>query len=132
LINRKYCEVQSAGTIAMGGLTAAHYAKQVVKEYGGTIDQHRTKSLDRELTEWADLILVMEYKHYETVLEIDPEAVVKTFLFMEYRRKTKYTEVPDPVGQDLDVYRRAAVKMMPTLKNLARDIEERFKKARRL
>jgi len=131
LINRKYCEVQSAGTIAMGGLTAAYYAKRVVKEYGGSIDHHRTKSLDRGLVDWADLILVMEYKHYETVLEINRDAVVKTFLLREYRRKAKYTEVPDPVGQDIVVYRQAAVKMMPTLKNLARDIESRFKRARR-
>ncbi|UCD19052.1 MAG: threonylcarbamoyl-AMP synthase [candidate division WOR-3 bacterium] len=131
LVNRRYCEVQSAGTIAMGGLMAAHYAKQVVSEYGGSIDHHRTKPLDRELIDWADLILAMEYKHYETIMEMDREAAVKTFLLMEYRRKTKYTEVPDPVGRDLAAYQRAAIKMMPTLKNVARDIEERFRRTHR-
>jgi tRNA threonylcarbamoyl adenosine modification protein (Sua5/YciO/YrdC/YwlC family) len=131
LINRKYCEVQSAGTAAIGGLIAAHYAKRVVREYGGSIDHHRTRPLDHALVDWADLILVMEYKHYEAVLEINRDAAVKTFMLREYKRKTRYTEVPDPVGQDIVVYRQSAVKMMPTLKNLARDIETRFKRERR-
>jgi L-threonylcarbamoyladenylate synthase len=130
LISNRYCEVQSAGTIAMGGLQAAHYAKQVVKEYGGSIDRHRTKYLERELVDWADLILVMEYKHYETVLEINPDAVVKTFLLREYKHRTKYTEVPDPVGMDLAAYQQAAKLMYPMLKRVAKDIESRFRRNR--
>lgn len=130
MVGRKYCEVQSAGTIAIGGLQAAHYAKEVVKEFGGSIDRHRTSSLNREKVEWADLILVMEYKHYETVLEINPDAVVKTFLLREYKRKTKYTEVPDPVGRDRAAYQQAAMKMYPTLKRIAKDIEGRFRRSR--
>jgi protein-tyrosine-phosphatase len=130
LISRKYCEIRSAGTAAMSGLQAAHYARQVVREYGGSIDHHRTRYLDRDLVEWADLILVMEYRHYETVLEIDSDAVVKTFLLREYRRKTKHTEVPDPIGRDLAAYQRAAMRMYPTLKRLAKDIEARFRRTR--
>jgi protein-tyrosine-phosphatase len=130
MVSRKYCEVQSAGTIAIGGLQAAHYAKEVVKEFGGSIDRHRTSSMDRDKVEWADLILVMEYRHYETVLEINPDAVVKTFLLREYKRKTKYTEVPDPVGRDLAAYQQAAMKMYPTLKRIAKDIEGRFRRSR--
>lgn len=131
LVDRKYCEVQSAGTIAMGGLTAAQHAKQVVREYGGSIDRHQTRSLNRELVDWADLILVMEYKHYENVLEINPDAVVKTFLLREYKRKTKYNEVPDPVGRDLSAYHLAAKKMLPALKQVAKDIAGRFSKGHR-
>jgi len=130
LINSRYCEAQSAGTIAMAGLQAAHYARQAVKEYGASIDRHRTKYLDRELLDWADLILVMEYKHYEAVLEINSDAVVKTFLLREYRHKTKYTEVPDPVGRDLAAYQQAAAFMYPTLKRVAKDIENRFWRSR--
>ena len=131
LVGRKNCEVQSAGTIAMGGLTAAGYAQQVVKEYGGSIDRHQTKSLNRELVDWADLILVMEYKHYETVLEINPDAVVKTFLLREYKRKTKYNEVPDPVGRDLAAYQLAVNKMLPALRQVAKDIADRYSKGHR-
>jgi tRNA threonylcarbamoyl adenosine modification protein (Sua5/YciO/YrdC/YwlC family) len=130
MISPKYCEARSAGTIAMGGLQAAHYARQVVKDYSGTIDRHRSRYLDRELVDWADLILVMEFKHYETVLELHRDAVVKTFLLREYRHRTKYTEVPDPVGRDLVAYQQAAAKMYPTLKRLARDVESRFRRIR--
>lgn len=130
LVSPKYCEIRSAGTAAVSGLQAAHYARQVVKEYGGSIDHHRTRYLDRDLVEWSDLILVMEYRHYETVLEIDPDAVVKTFLLREYKRKIQHTEVPDPVGRDLGAYQRAATRMYPTLKRLAKDVEARFRRAR--
>jgi len=130
LISPKYCEARSAGTVAMSGLQTAHYARQVVKEYGGSIDRQRSIYLDQELIDWADVILVMEYKHYESVLEISPEAVVKTFLLREYRRKTKYNEVPDPVGQDLGAYQQAAAKMYPTLRRLAKDVEARFRETR--
>ncbi len=121
------CEVRSAGTTAMAGLPAAQNAKEVVKEHGGSIDGHETRPLDRETIDWADLILVMEYKHYVATLEINPDAVVKTFLLREYRRRTRYTEVPDPVGQDITAYRRAAAKMVPVLKTLARGVAARFK-----
>ncbi|MBE0434093.1 hypothetical protein IBX73_11605, partial [candidate division WOR-3 bacterium] len=129
LAGREHGEIRSAGTIALEGLPAAHHAQQVVREHGGSIDEHQTRVLDRETIDWADLILVMDYKHYETVLEISPDGVVKTFLLREYRRKTKYTTVPDPVGQDITAYRQAASRMMPTLKIVAREIEARFKNA---
>jgi protein-tyrosine-phosphatase len=62
------------------------------------------------------------------VLEINPDAVVKTFLLREYKHKTKYTEVPDPVGRDLAAYQQAARKMYPTLKRIAQDIKGRFRR----
>jgi hypothetical protein len=48
----------------------------------------------------------------------------------EYRRRTKYNEVPDPVGRDLIAYKQSAAKMYPTLKRLAKEIEARFRRNR--
>lgn len=129
LVRPEHAAIRSAGTSAIEGLPAGTNAQQVVREHGGSVERHKTALLDRAAIEWADLILVMEYKHYETTLQIDPEAVVKTFLLREFGRKTKYTAVPDPVGQGIDAYRQAALSMLPTLKAVARDIEMRFKKA---
>lgn len=124
-----HAAVRSAGTSAIEGLGAAVHAQQVVREHGGSLEGHLTALLDQAALDWADLVLVMEYKHYETVLQIDPEAVVKTFLLREFRRKAKDTAVPDPVGQGIDAYRLAARRMLPELKAVARDIEMRFRKA---
>lgn len=128
-VRPEHAAIRSAGTSAMQGLPAAGHAQEVVREHGGSIERHATAPLDRAAIDWADLILVMEYKHYEAALQLDPEAVVKTFLLLEYRRKARYTAVPDPVGQDIDAYRKTAARMIPALKAVARDIEARFGKA---
>lgn len=126
MLDTKYVEIKSAGTSAIDGLPASENARNTVKEFGGDISNHRTKCLTKELVDEADLILVMEYKHYETVLELSPDSVVKTFLLKEYKRRAKYNEVSDPVGKDLSAYRDTALEMYPSLKFIARDIESRL------
>uniref|UniRef100_A0A7C4XKI5 L-threonylcarbamoyladenylate synthase n=1 Tax=candidate division WOR-3 bacterium TaxID=2052148 RepID=A0A7C4XKI5_UNCW3 len=128
MLDPNYVIVKSAGTAAVDGLPASDNAKIVVQEFGGDISNHRTKYLTKELIDEADLILVMEYKHYETVLEYAPDAAIKTFLLKEYKRRTKYNEVSDPVGKDLSVYRDTALEMYPSLKFVAEDIKKRIKK----
>lgn len=128
LINKKYCEVKSAGTLQMSTLSPAQNAQEVVEEYGGSILQHLTQTITKELIEWADLILVMEFKHYDTVLEMLPKAAVKTFLLKEYKRKAIYNQISDPVGKDINAYKEAARTMFPSLRFLVKDIKRRFHK----
>ncbi len=126
MLNAKYVDIKSAGTSAIDGVPASLNAQAIVQEFGGDISAHRTKYLTRELVAQADLILVMEFKHYETVLELAPDAAVKTFLLKEYKRRTKYNQVSDPVGQDIDVYRDTALEIYPSLKFVAEDIKKRL------
>jgi tRNA threonylcarbamoyl adenosine modification protein (Sua5/YciO/YrdC/YwlC family) len=119
--------VRSAGMNAVNGNPAAQNSIDIVREHGGKIDEHRTQDLTPDLTQWADLILVMEFRHYEYVLQFAPEAVPKIFLLKEYKRNTRYNEIADPIGQDLEAYRRSALDMMPSLQFIARDIMGRFK-----
>ncbi|MEO0136049.1 MAG: Sua5/YciO/YrdC/YwlC family protein [candidate division WOR-3 bacterium] len=127
MVDEKYVEIKSAGTAAIDGLPASENAQSVVREFGGDISSHRTRYLTREMVAEADLILVMEYKHYETIIELSPEAAVKTFLLKEYKRFRKYrNEVSDPVGKDLSVYRDTALEMYPSLKFVAKEIKKRL------
>jgi tRNA threonylcarbamoyl adenosine modification protein (Sua5/YciO/YrdC/YwlC family) len=119
--------VRSAGMNTVNGNPAAPNSIAIVRDHGGSIDDHRTQELTPELTRWADLILVMEFRHYEYVLQFAPDAVPKIFLLKEYKRNTRYNEIADPVGQDLEAYRRSALDMMPSLRFIARDIMGRFK-----
>ena len=128
LISERNCEVQSAGTLMMNGMTPSPNAQDIVQQYGGSITQQLSQSLTRELLEWADLVLVMEYRHYIAVLDILPRAAVKTFLLKEYKRRVKYNEISDPVGLDIDFYYKTAKDMLSSLKLIARDIERRFEK----
>ncbi len=126
MIDQRYVKVKSAGTAAIDGLPASENARLVVKEFGGDISDHRTRCLTKEFIDEADLILVMEYKHYETVLELAPNAAIKTFLLKEYKRRTKYNEVSDPVGKDLEAYRNTALEIYPSLRFVAEDIKKRL------
>jgi len=82
--------------------------------------------LTSECIDCADLMLVMGYKHFQHVIDIQPGAAVKTFLLKEYKRKVKYNEISDPVGQNIDAYRETAEKMLSSLRLVARDIKRRF------
>jgi tRNA threonylcarbamoyl adenosine modification protein (Sua5/YciO/YrdC/YwlC family) len=130
LITQDYCQVKSAGIMPMDGLPPAQFSLDVVQEYGGSIIHHQTKRITKEIIEWADLILVMEFKHYNVIVEIAREAAVKTFLLKEYRRRVKYNEVADPVGKDIHAYRTAAQDMLPSLQLIAKDIKQRFRNAK--
>ncbi len=126
LIDPVRVKVRSAGINTADGLPAAPHAAEVVRRFGGALDEHRTIGLTPGLVLWSDLILVMEFRHYEFVLQYVPEAVSKTFLLKEYKRNTKYTEVRDPVGKDLDAYLGSAEDMLPSLKFVAKEIMKRF------
>ena len=128
LVDEKKVTVRSAGMNTTDGNPAAPHSVEIVREYGGSLDDHQTKELTPELSRWADLILVMEFRHYEYVLQFAPEAVPKIFLLKEYKRNTRYNEVADPVGKDLEAYRQSALDMLPSLKFIARDIMKRFPK----
>jgi len=60
--------------------TAEIYFK---KEYDtkscGTMDSAPTK-ISKELIDWADKVFCMEDKHYQKVIEIEPEAESKTIV----------------------------------------------------
>ncbi len=127
LVDPNRVAVQSAGISTTDGLPAAPHAVEAVRRFGGSLAAHRTRALKPELVRWADLILVMEYRHYEFVLQNAPEAVSRTFLLKEYKRNTKYTEVRDPVGQDLEAYLSSVEDMLPSLKFVAKEISKRFK-----
>lgn len=127
MVDETCCSVRSAGTLHMNGMPASQYAQEVVEEYGGSIAQHLSQTTTRDMIAWADLILVMEYQHYTAVLEIEPQAAVKTFLLKEYKRKTQYNKVYDPVGKEKAVYEQTARDMLPSLRFVAHDVMRRFK-----
>lgn len=128
MVDEDYCVVKSAGTLPMTGLPPSNNSVQIVKKYGGSIEDHLSQTLNKELIDWADLILVMGYKHFQYIVDIEPRAAIKTSLLKEYKRKVKYNEISDPVGQDIAAYQATAESMLPSLNLIARDIKRRFDK----
>jgi RpiB/LacA/LacB family sugar-phosphate isomerase len=101
-------EVKSAGLGAPSGQAPSTHAVEVMQELGIDISKLRSKSVTRELVEWADTILVMTYGHLDNMLMLYPQAAEKTFLLREFEAGAgpEDREIDDPIGQSQAVYRR--------------------------
>lgn len=118
--------VRSAGTDAVSGEPPTQSAIRAAASYGADISRHRSTPLSRELIEEADLILVMAQHHYERVLELIPQARVKTRGLRSYRREGGILEVPDPMGGPYSMYEKTARICERALRRVARDVKLRY------
>lgn len=113
-------EVKSAGTDAMlDGATPE--AIECMAEYDLDLNGHQPKTVDSNLADWADLVLVMESRHKDMVLSRFPQAEKKTHLLSEYVGESG--DVPDPYLQGIEVYQKCAATLQSLLKKLAEKLK---------
>jgi protein-tyrosine-phosphatase len=98
--------VSSAGTLGFENAPATPEAVAVAAEAGIDISDHRSSALTERRIDEADLILGMAQHHVDDITDIAPAAASKTRLLSEYAGRAA-EDVPDPVGGDLDEYRRS-------------------------
>ena len=92
-------EVRSAGVGAFDGDRASGGAVRTAARNGLDLSDHRATLLTPELTEWADLILVMTPSHLVKAVELGRgENVVLITSFAEGRKEHDSASVPDPIG----------------------------------
>ena len=95
--------IRSAGVAASNGVPAAAHAIDVVRDLGGSLENHRSRKLAANLVRQADCIFAMTNDHLEALLDVVPEVEHRTFLL-----DPSGGDVADPVGLDHDTYRRTA------------------------
>jgi len=103
--DKNFVKVKSCGTFAADGIPASENAVKVMKEIGINIIKHRSQRLTDELIEWADIILVMEPSERIDILAFSPFADIKTFFLASFGRGNMPSVIPDPIGEDISVYR---------------------------
>ena len=113
-------EVDSAGT-GVGLDSATPEAIECMAEYDLDLNGHQPKTIDSNLADWADLVLVMESRHKEAVLSRFPNAAKKTHLLSEYVGGSG--GVPDPYLQGIEVYQKCAATLQSLLKKLAEKLK---------
>ena len=96
-------DVDSCGITAFSGMSASREAIDVLRHAGIDIFGHKSKPLNEELINWADLILVMEKIHKNRILRDWPEAGRKVFLLTEFA-KSEEKDIIDPIGKPFEVY----------------------------
>ncbi|MDP8216159.1 MAG: low molecular weight protein arginine phosphatase [Candidatus Kaelpia imicola] len=96
-------EIKSCGTAALLDMKATKEAIEVLKREDIRIFDHRSKPLNRELIDWAELILVMEGRHKRELLQHQSQAQRKVFLLTEFAEKGEQ-DIIDPIAKPFEVY----------------------------
>ncbi len=99
-------EVSSAGVCAADGWPASANAVEAMHERGIDISNITSSTLTPHLIEEADLLITMTEGHRQAVLAAAPESEGKVFLLKSFGIAKCATDIYDPVGEALDVYRR--------------------------
>jgi len=94
--------VESAGVEGGEGQAATPEAVEALKERGIDLGAHRSRTLDAEMIERADLVLTMTPSHAQAVMQMAPGSVHKIFPIDPAR------PVGDPIGGPIEVYQEVA------------------------
>ena len=97
--------VASAGTFAFPNQPAAGVSVAVARDRGLDLSRHRSRELDLELVEWADLIVAMTTSHAAGVEQLASGTEVSLLGDFYPESDPRHGRgVPDPVGGDREVY----------------------------
>jgi protein-tyrosine phosphatase len=144
-------DVRSTGTHAWTGRAATIEGRRVMNEHGVSIDEHRTLELDKDLVNWADLIIGMSREHVRETVRAFPEATRRTFTmkgFLEmlpslppYTDTVSWLEaaeamrkvaesvaspdIDDPIGEREAAYRRVAAEIRELVERFAEGLEQK-------
>ncbi len=96
-------EVKSAGIFALDGDRASRGANMALRDRAD-LSKHRAKTLDKNLVDWADIILAMTQSQVNRIISQYVEYQDKVYLLHEYAASID-KDVEDPFGGSLDVYK---------------------------
>jgi len=99
-------QVSSAGVAAWAGGSASAEAVTAMADLGVDLTPHRSQPLTPALVDNAYLIVVMTRAHQYEVLHRFPEAAEKIRLVTEFGMDGKDTDIADPIGLSVNVYRK--------------------------
>lgn len=95
-------KISSVGVMASSDVPASAEAVEVARENGLDLSNHRSRSVDVALIRSSDWIFALGRNHRDRIVGLCPDAAERCRLLDESG------DVPDPIGADLDTYRRVA------------------------
>lgn len=121
---KKKIRIFSAGISAMEGDRASENSIEVCKEVGLNLSDHRSSAVTRAILENASVIFCMTESHrallhmYFELPKNSPVFLMREFIEGGTR------ELPDPFGQDIDIYRNCRDDMIDALPSLINWVEK--------
>lgn len=131
----------SAGTRAVVGSPVHPQAAVVLNGLGGDASGFAARQLTPRIASGADLILTMSTAHRDTVLELVPHKLHRTFTlreasclasentarsiqelaeFRSFLAGSSLTDVTDPIGQDADIFKAVGAEISELLPPILR------------
>jgi protein-tyrosine-phosphatase len=118
--------VSSAGISGLDGQGAADFAVMTCRKNDIDISKHIARTVNRDMLEENDLIIVMEPFQRKCILDLDPAVEGKTFLLTDYGETgNRYGFVADPYGLPGWAYESCFAQIQ---KNVDRLFQQVFKK----
>ncbi|KUG05292.1 low molecular weight protein tyrosine phosphatase [hydrocarbon metagenome] len=110
-------EIWSAGIFAADGIPATREAIETMLQYEIDLSGHRSKRLDEEMIDNADLVLVMTREHYRYIVEMFGDSKGKTFLLSDLAGYDGL-EIFDPYGLGMEAYQKSAGQIKEMLEKI--------------
>ncbi|MCE5196196.1 MAG: low molecular weight protein arginine phosphatase [Negativicutes bacterium] len=111
------CRFLSAGLSVVAGDKAAEEASLAMADLGLRLGERPAQSVTEEMLQEADLVLTMSNAQRTLLLTRFPGYTAKTFVLNRYVG-AENTDIEDPYGQPLEVYRHTAVQLRESLERL--------------
>ena len=118
------CEVRSAGLHAGDRNPADPSAIASAQRMGVSLTEHRSARVSAELLDWADLVFVMQGSHVTEIERQWPQFRDRVRLLGDFLPAPPHL-LPDPYGQDAQVFDRVFARLRTAVDELAVRIETR-------
>lgn len=124
---QKRVTIESAGTDAFPGKNTNNFTKEVCKEYGIDVSQHRSRQLTKAMLEESTLVICLAENHHEVIHRAYPEFGMKVVLLKEFGqiRPPKNLSVADPIGAPKKEYAACFKEIERELKRIFPFLEQR-------
>lgn len=111
-------EIISRGILYLEGNPISEEVKNLLQEEGINVRDHRSRRLNREILLSSDLIIVMEKKHRDYILNIEPTLEPRIFLLSKFSPEGEERDIPDPISKPLERYRDVYVTIKEAVEEL--------------
>ena len=111
-------DIRSAGVCAANNWPASDHSVEALREKGIDISEITSTTLTPDLIENADLLVTMTEGHRQAILAVAPESEGKVFLLKSFGIAQCATDIADPVGGPLDLYRHVRDEIEAALPDL--------------
>lgn len=127
-LNPEEYKIYSAGINPMEGMTPPKNTVKVLMNEGINISGYRARRVTPNMIDKADVVLVMQDYHKESVNSMT-EDKNKVYLLKEYcnineKKNENDLNIPDPIGKPLETYEICLMTIRNCLENLIQKLRE--------